>query len=1085
MSNIIGDPFSPYVKNQIEARQKALGQLTNISADNLKYYTTKTPWLRLASTINLEADPNANSNNVLDKLVKAGVPQELIEGDKLAKNFILQGGTLGINDDGSTNLKKGLNYDNELFNGAYGWGGISERGFVPMPGIIQASTTYLNNGALAKAEITIKCFSKTQFQLLDVLYLRPGYTLLLEFGWSTFLNSQRDSNQDGNVDETDVEIGALRSFDGFKSTPLDFVLKPGSFEGDKNQYQLLQLMNAERKKYCGNYEAVYGKITNFKWNFESDGSYTCTVHLIGMGSIIESLKLNVSDPNKNNQSEDNEEKYAATYEEFIIAYVGQELYELISAKKSPKKWTEEQQANLMTLTEKSFDDLKSIKKLKKFLKKEYEAKKDSFIEIEKKNINNNPLLANKDDTRLNKIFYNVYQTAAQFEALLSKKEKVGGSLFNTNDIKNGGYILGNTLNGEQSIVGMDKADKSVFIKFGVLLKIIEENCNLFSKKGVGGTPSIKFDFAYQNLNKDNNFMLVFPPNISTNPKICLVPYNKMATEEFIPSEEDTDSIAKPTNLIQIAKYLAKGMAKMKDIPTDTDLNSSLKGTNFLVKDNKYIGRLGNVLINLRFCSEALSTSQKGDDGGISVLSYLQTILKGINEVMGSINNFLVTHEESTGVIKIYDESPKPGLVENIPSKFTKINTFGVKQNQGSFVRNISLNAEIPKEFATMLAIGAQASGNNLQGNATSFSNYNLGLIDRVIPEKVDYESKKNPEEGQNNVSKAMKLANEKIYFPTTSETISPFASIYIPSKMETGQTADTYNFTEKVCKDLTENYTSYLKLVQGILSEGGIIPSPFFLPFNLNLEMEGLSGMRLYEKFRISDDILPPSYEKDNVDIIIKAVNHSVNVQSWTTTIDTLSVPRHEPPKQTGKKKPIVKKKSEKQEKLEEVADPNREPRVNPTLLTISAAGVEEIKRSEAFRANSYYDSVGVLTIGYGTTENSFNDPYEWDDLIYDEQPITEERATELLMMHVQNEVQTYIYSLVKVDLTQNEFDALVSFIYNVGSGNFKSSTLLRVLNKENYEEAANQFLVWNKGGGQVLAGLTKRRSQERELFLT
>ena len=70
MGNIIGSPFANYVKKQIETRQKALGQFQNISADNLKYYTVKTPWLRLASSINLTDDNNPNSKSVLSKFLK-------------------------------------------------------------------------------------------------------------------------------------------------------------------------------------------------------------------------------------------------------------------------------------------------------------------------------------------------------------------------------------------------------------------------------------------------------------------------------------------------------------------------------------------------------------------------------------------------------------------------------------------------------------------------------------------------------------------------------------------------------------------------------------------------------------------------------------------------------------------------------------------------------------------------------------------------------------------------------------------------------------------------------------------------------
>jgi len=76
------------------------------------------------------------------------------------------------------------------------------------------------------------------------------------------------------------------------------------------------------------------------------------------------------------------------------------------------------------------------------------------------------------------------------------------------------------------------------------------------------------------------------------------------------------------------------------------------------------------------------------------------------------------------------------------------------------------------------------------------------------------------------------------------------------------------------------------------------------------------------------------------------------------------------------------------------------------------------------------------------------------------------------------------IASAVKVPLTADQFSALVSFIYNIGETNFGGSTLLRLLNQKDYLGAANQLLRWNKGGGQELPGLTRRRQAERALFL-
>ena len=911
MGNIIGDPFEFFVKNQVEVRQNALGQTSNISIDNLKYYTTKTPWLRLASSINLTGEEGDGS--VLDKLLKVGVNKELIVDNRLAKNFILQGGAVSLeettNEEGkiissNAKLQKGLNYNNELFNGAYGWGGLNEqsggRGYVPMPGIESAQSTYYNNGALSKATIKIKCFSKAQFQLLDVLYLRPGYTLLLEFGWSTYLNNE----------------GVIETYDGFKSSPLSFLLNPSSFPGGKNQFQMLDLISNERIKHSGNYEAIYGKITNFKWSFGSDGSYNCEVTLIGMGSIIESLKLNVISTTKNdNTNKPEESNEFPKFQEYLQQKLGYRIGNMVfthigySNKRTIIQFndlmaTDGVPPSLMfdpdyqsMVTKSKGKNIKGItpeklEKIKNFYRKLYVGDKEKYeknaAEYDAENANNNPLIGNKDETKLNKIFYEAYQTLAAFVS----KDEIGGVWSWFYKTPNGAFLLSNTRYGEKDNEG-DKTSDSVYLKFGVLLNIIEDNCNLFSLKDEI-TPMIKFDFNLgAGLKNDDNYMSIIPPSFSSNPQICLVNY-------------------------QIASIPNSDINYDQQIKVFTPLNTALgKEQNFIKEDNSYVGRLGNVLINLRFAASVLADAPRDDEGAISVLSYIQTILKGVNQSMGSINNFKVTYDESSGLIKIWDETPMPNLSNSPSDTFTKINIFGVKKNQGSFVTNIGLDAEIPEDFATMISIGAQLSGNNLQGNATSFSNYNKGLIDRVIPEKLDTHTSKNKDEKEEDTAK--QILTEKIYYPKSINKISPFGSIYIASGKSGGATEDTYDFTPEVCSVLTENYKDYLQLVQGEFSKSKILPSPFFLPFNLNLEMEGLSGIKLFEKFRISDDILPPSYEKDSVDIIVKAINHNIDIQSWKTTVDTQSVPRHTPIILSSNEK-ALQKASEKQAKLEAAA---------------------------------------------------------------------------------------------------------------------------------------------------------------------
>ena len=135
-------------------------------------------------------------------------------------------------------------------------------------------------------------------------------------------------------------------------------------------------------------------------------------------------------------------------------------------------------------------------------------------------------------------------------------------------------------------------------------------------------------------------------------------------------------------------------------------------------------------------------------------------------------------------------------------------------------------------------------------------------------------------------------------------------------------------------------------------------------------------------------------------------------------------------------------------------------------------AGLDLIKSFEGLRLKAYKDPVGVWTIGYGHTKTATPGT------------VISEPEAEALLRNDLAEAQGAVERLVKQPLTDNEYAALVSFVFNLGSGNLSRSTLLRRLNVGDRKGAADQFLVWNKAGGKVLAGLTRRRQAERTLFM-
>jgi len=146
------------------------------------------------------------------------------------------------------------------------------------------------------------------------------------------------------------------------------------------------------------------------------------------------------------------------------------------------------------------------------------------------------------------------------------------------------------------------------------------------------------------------------------------------------------------------------------------------------------------------------------------------------------------------------------------------------------------------------------------------------------------------------------------------------------------------------------------------------------------------------------------------------------------------------------------------------------------TIMTlVPSQALALIKQFEGLSLTAYPDpgtGAEPWTIGYGHTGD-----------VTKGMVITQEQADAFLLQDAQNAVNQ-ILSLVKVPLTSNQLSALIDFVYNLGIGNLRSSTLLKLLNAGNYAGAANQFLVWDQAAGHVMPGLFRRRMAERTLFL-
>tara|TARA_R110001592_G_scaffold49105_5_gene153546 strand:- start:569 stop:3769 length:3201 start_codon:yes stop_codon:yes gene_type:complete len=848
---LLGKSFRDFVGTQVKKRQEALGEHSSrfSTVNKTKSFLTNTPWIRLASSVNI------NPQNFVEEDTREGVYEQLekselfgddlnkFTGSQLAKEFVLFGG-VNNHKGGIDNSYSGLNSPNsttQLFGGAYGFGSWDQlfsnngEGYKPMPGITNMDFSYKNDGALSQATVTVKAFSRSQFQIIDVLFQRPGYTVLLEYGHSTFLDDRGEIQHAGEGEYS------------YQTLPFKELFNDKNNTEELSHYTLSSKIFKEKENWHGNYEGAFMKIAKFNWKYNIDGSYDITVNLIGIGDVISSLKTNVIPITRQKENQD-DKKEAINDGNFLVgnsksSKINEELFNIWKKTKNDLPlW-----ANINPVT--------GLLGLASAIWKNYISEE---VTITDGAIEDFPFPIKEIDSEGNELIKD-----------FKKKTKL--------KIPNGVLLLENTDNDK----GIDGYDDFCYITFGYLISLLTKHVNLKSNKDV---PYIYYDFNYQEidgeeniveLKDDKNFLATYSGNMSSNPSNILIPFKKL--DDTILKELNSDIREKYNTFIE------KGENEILDV-----LNE--KNKDFFVDGNPNIGRLDRVYLDVNYIAKVLNDNtniNKLQEGECNLIDVLKQILEEINGSLGGINEFRIIFNQETQLITFVSESPITSESEN-DDELIVLNTMGLESlgdgYKGSFVKGIDLKAELNDDFATMISIGSQSDGNRLQGNGGAFSQYNRGLTDRIIPEKKDSQddgkgNKKGNEKGEDGV----KDKDEKISLIDsiiTEEFIDAVEEIY-----------DDFNFKREYIDIIKAYNTSLSPMVIGELELVGAYPTPFFLPFNLGLTLHGLGGIRIYDGFKVDGKMLPPSYDPSQISLIIKSLSHSVNLDGWVTKIETLPKP--------------------------------------------------------------------------------------------------------------------------------------------------------------------------------------------------
>ena len=880
MGNIVGEGFPRQIINQVRVRQEKKGSLGDVpSPEVLTWLNANTGWVRVVSSVDLVEPKNfynventQNEGQTFISATNSGLGNIAYNNNLLAREYMLMGGAIAkYYPDSDPIIREGVEYSGANNNlRAYGLGGL-DLGIRPMPGITSFSIKSETRGSLRTATIQIKAFNRYQFEVISALYMSLGYTVLLEWGNTMYYNNNGE-------------------FQSENPYTLSEEFLSGKIDKQQATYdRLLFKMNSYRLQSNGNYDAALGKVVNFSWTLAKDLSYDITVTVRTIGDIIESLKTNVLTGDiKTTQSTATSAAANAKASETVLQNEITRLTKEIADKNAKlqkatvaKIGSVNDYTNYTTFTSPAIqqDAINILNSQLKTLQSNLDKSKESLTTLQNKQANPDPALTFAQVAQQTDIGRIINSYISQISSVPSSVNGVS-VLANGNDV----YFI------KQIYVGKDNATSpQYYVRLGKFLELVQDNLIPI----VNDDPNQKLIKIDTDI--DTNLIALYTNQLSSDPSICVFKAN-------------IQGFTKNNNNQVIARFLPEG----------NDFNP----TPSVASTNNY-GKLMNVYFNVFFLINNLD-SLKDRNGGVSLIEYLKSISTNFCNATGNFNKIEPVIDEESNTIKFVDEVPLPErdvILKDFINKSNPDNSrtvddiefqvFGIKTfispnsnqqlpKQSGIVRDIALTTTITPQLASMITIGAQSNGYIVGQDSTALSKLYGNFKDRIK------NTLSNPKSVNTGGTETNKLTTNLSLEEKYKDVVDAY-SLFI-SKLSNGANGKIQATWDKEAIDKFKNVTNtFAEFIQykstqkrqlEAQASGRPIPvSPTigFIPFNLTLTIDGLSGMKVYQKYKINDDFLPLNYP-DSVEFIIKNITHEIKDNQWITVLESIAVPKHPSP---------------------------------------------------------------------------------------------------------------------------------------------------------------------------------------------
>jgi hypothetical protein len=350
--------------------------------------------------------------------------------------------------------------------------------------------------------------------------------------------------------------------------------------------------------------------------------------------------------------------------------------------------------------------------------------------------------------------------------------------------------------------------------------------------------------------------------------------------------------------------------------------------------NIVFGRPMNVYLNFAFILKTLN-SNTDSKGNLNLFRFLSALCDGINKSLGGVNNLQPIIDESTNTITILDQTtvPNKNKILNQEDEDVVLEIFGYNRStsQSNFVKNYNFKTQIDPSLATTIAIGASANGEVVGEDTTAFSQWNKGIQDRFVQtvttpppiEKEEEETEEQPTlnkhqkylEQQKRIrtesANRRKEKQQKLKFDKENNfdqyLIECFGNSFVSSTGTSGPSKKTKPYPGL---NVPKNRSKYFRLDNDFINRGYSVlknnldvtiqkrkaknqPTSTigFIPVNLSIELEGISGIKIFNKLVVNSSTLPYNYP-ETLEFIIKKVSHSLSDNRWVTKLETISIPK-------------------------------------------------------------------------------------------------------------------------------------------------------------------------------------------------